>query len=64
MISQLAKNLDLRKRKSLKEKYGKDYFKKKKLKNELSQVNNEMRRLKKQLKSLEEKKVDLLESIG
>ena len=48
----------------VKKKYGKDYFKKKKLKNELSQVNKDMRRLKKQLKSLEDKKVELLGNIG
>ncbi len=46
------------------EKYGKDYLKKKKLKNELSQVTKEIRRLKKKLKSLEGKKVELLENIG
>jgi flagellar capping protein FliD len=46
------------------EKYGEDYLKTKKLKNELSQVNKEIRRLKKQLKSLEEKKLELLRNIG
>ena len=46
------------------EKYGEDYLKTKKQKNELSQVNKEIRRLKKQLKSLEEKKLELLRNIG
>jgi len=47
----------------VKEKYGKNYLKKEKTKNELSQVNKEIRILKRQLKSLEEKKLDLLVKI-
>jgi len=46
------------------EKYGKNYLGTKKLKNELSQVTKEIKRLKKQLASLERKKVELLEKIG
>ena len=47
-----------------KELFGEDNLKNKKLKNELSQTNKEIRKLKKQLKILEEKKTDLLKSIG
>ncbi len=46
------------------EKYGKDSLKKKNLVNELSKINQEIRKLKKQLKNLEEKKVQLVGSIG
>jgi len=46
------------------EKYGRDYLKKKKLKNELAQVNKEIRGLKAKLKSLEKRKVELMENIG
>ncbi len=45
------------------EKYGKDGLKKKKLKNELTQVTKEIRKLKRQLKSLEKKKVVLIEKL-
>ena len=47
-----------------KELFGEDHLKNKKLKNELSQVNKEIRRLKKQIKTLEERKAGLLKSIG
>ena len=46
------------------EKYGKDYLKKKKLRNELTQVNKEIRGLKSKLASLEKRRVELLENIG
>jgi flagellar capping protein FliD len=46
------------------EKYGTNYLKNKKLKNELSQVTKEINKLKKQLASLERKKTELLENIG
>ncbi len=46
------------------EKYGTNYLKNKKLKNELSQVTKEINKLKKQLASLERKKAELLENIG
>ena len=46
-----------------KELFGEDHLKNKKLQNELSQVNREIRKLKKQLKTLEERKTDLLRSI-
>jgi hypothetical protein len=46
-----------------KELFGEDYLIKKKLQNELSQVNNEIRKLKKQIKILEERKTGLLKSI-
>ena len=45
------------------EKYGSDYLKKKKIKNELAQVNKEMRVLKSQLVSLDRRKTELLESL-
>ena len=45
------------------EKYGNNYLKNKKLKNELAQVTKEINRLKKQLASLERKKAELLENI-
>jgi hypothetical protein len=45
-------------------KYGKNYLKKKKLKNELMQTNKEIKRLKTQLTSLEKIKVELLKKIG
>ena len=47
-----------------KELFGEDNFMNKKLQNELSQVNKEIRRLENQLKTLEERKADLLKSIG
>lgn len=46
------------------EKYGKNYLKKKKLKNELTQVNKELKRLKAETASLERRKVELMENIG
>ena len=47
-----------------KELFGEDHLKKKKLQNELSQTNKEIRKLKKQIKILEERKTGLLKSIG
>jgi hypothetical protein len=47
-----------------KEIFGEDHLKKRKLKNDLSQANKEIKRLKKQIKTLEERKADLLKSIG
>ncbi len=47
-----------------KELFGEDHLKDKKLQNELSQTNKEIRKLKKQLKIQEKKKSDLLKSIG
>jgi len=47
-----------------KELFGEDNLKNRKLKNELIQVNKEIRKLKMQIKTLEERKADLLESIG
>ena len=47
-----------------KEIFGEDHLKKRKLKNVLSQTNKEIKRLKKQIKTLEERKADLLKSIG
>ena len=46
------------------EKYGEKYLKNKKLKKELAQVNKELKRLKVELASLEQRKVELLENIG
>ncbi|MDL1981078.1 MAG: hypothetical protein LWX02_06320 [Deltaproteobacteria bacterium] len=46
-----------------KELFGEDHLKNRKLQNELSQVNKEIRRLKKQMKTLEERKAGLLRSI-
>ncbi len=45
------------------EKYGNNYLKNKKLKNELSQVSKEINRLKKQLASLQRKEAELSENI-
>ena len=45
------------------EKYGSSYLKKKKIKNELSQVNKDLKRLKAQVVSLEQKKAELLASL-
>jgi hypothetical protein len=42
------------------EKYGKDYLKKKKIKKELAQINKELKRLKTQVTTLEQKRVELL----
>jgi uncharacterized protein involved in exopolysaccharide biosynthesis len=46
-----------------KELFGEDHLKNRKLQNELSQVNKEIRKLKKQIKTLEERKAGLLRSI-
>ncbi len=46
------------------EKYGRDYLKQKHLKNELSQVNTKIRRLKSELSSLEKRKIELRERLG
>ena len=46
------------------EKYGKDYLEKKKLKNELAQVNRKLRKLKKESSSLEKRKIELMENLG
>lgn len=46
------------------EKYGKDYLEKKKLKNELAEVNRNLRKLKDELASLEKRKAELVENIG
>jgi hypothetical protein len=46
------------------EKYGGDYLKKKKLKNELASVKGRLRKLKSELASLEKRKVELMENIG
>ena len=42
------------------EKYGSDYLEKKKIKKELAQTNKELRRLKTQVASLEQRKAELL----
>ena len=44
----------------VKEKYGSNYLEEKKIKKELSQVNKELRMLKKQIVFLEQRKTDLL----
>ena len=46
------------------EKYGKNYLDKKKLENELAEINKKLRKLKAELKSLEKRKVELLHDIG
>ncbi len=43
------------------EKYGSDYLTKKKIKNELAQTNKELRKLKAQAASLEERKAELMD---
>ena len=45
------------------EKYGAHYLENKRLKNELSQVNTKIRRLKSELSSLEKRKVELKEAL-
>ena len=45
-------------------KFGNDYLKNQKLKNELSKINQEIRSLKKQLKIAEEKRMQLLGKVG
>ena len=47
-----------------KEIFGENHLNNRKMQNELSQVNKEIRRLKKQIKTLEDRKADLLKSIG
>ena len=42
------------------EKYGSDYLEKKKIKKELAQTNKELKRLKSQVASLEQRKAELL----
>ena len=44
--------------------FGEDHLMNRKRQNELSLVNKELRRLKKQMKTLEERKADLLKIIG
>ena len=46
------------------EKYGRDYLKTTQLKNELAQVNRDIKRLKTQMKSLEQRKQELVEILG
>ena len=46
------------------EKYGDSYFEKKKLKNELTKVNQELRRMKGKVAFLERRKVAILEELG
>jgi hypothetical protein len=45
------------------EKYGSNYLNNKKIKNELAQVNKELKRLKAQMVSLEQRKAELLASL-
>jgi len=45
------------------EKYGSNYLEKKKIKKELAQTNKELRRLKSQAASLEQRKAELLASL-
>ena len=45
------------------EKYGSDYLEKKKIKKELAQTNKELKRLKAQVASLEQRKAELLASL-
>ncbi|MDP2646070.1 MAG: hypothetical protein Q8P24_14115 [Desulfobacterales bacterium] len=47
-----------------KEIFGENHLKNRKMHNELSQVNKEIRRLKKLIKTLEDRKAILLESVG
>nr|AAU43688.1 hypothetical protein GZ26D8_19 [uncultured archaeon GZfos26D8]QNO53169.1 hypothetical protein NDOAJMFA_00019 [Methanosarcinales archaeon ANME-1 ERB6] len=44
-------------------KYGSNYLKKKKIKKELAQTNKELKRLKTQVASLEQRKAELLDSL-
>jgi hypothetical protein len=46
------------------EKYGSSYLKTKQIKNELAQINKEVKRLKTQIKSLEQRKSELWEMLG
>ena len=45
------------------EKYGSNYLKKKKIKKELAQTNKELKRLKNQVASLEQRKAELQDSL-
>ena len=45
------------------EKYGSNYLKKKKIKKELAQTNKELKRLKTQMASLEQRKAELQDSL-
>ena len=45
------------------EKYGSDYLEKKKIKKELAQTNKELKRLKSQVASLEQRKTELLAAL-
>lgn len=45
------------------EKYGNNYLKKKKIKTELAQANKELKRLKAQVASLEQRKAELIASL-
>jgi len=46
------------------EKYGKDYVEKKKIEKELAQINKELKSLKNQVATLEQKRVELLEHLN
>lgn len=46
------------------EKYGSSYLKTKRIKNELAQINKEVKRLKTQIKSLERRKNELMEMLN
>jgi len=46
------------------EKYGAHYLENKRLKNELAQVNRNMKRLKSELVTLEKRKIELIERLG
>jgi hypothetical protein len=46
------------------EKHGNNYFKKKKLKKELAQVNQELRRMKGKIALLEKRKNEILDELG
>ena len=48
----------------VKEKYGKNHLEKKKLENELNQVNKELKRLKAKMAALEQRKGFLIQQIG
>jgi len=46
------------------EKYGKEYLEKKKIEKELTQINKELKKLKTQIATFEQKKVELLERLN
>ncbi|MGB2726910.1 MAG: hypothetical protein WBD09_00335 [Halobacteriota archaeon] len=46
------------------EKYGKDYVEKKKIEKELAQINKELKKLKTQIDTFEQKRVELLERLN